>query len=475
MDLQAPAIIFIDEIDAMGAKRRNINIGGNSERQTLNQLLACMDGFDKNDNVVVVAATNDPDSLDTALKRPGRFDSQVPVARPDLKGRADIFKLYLAKVKVAKDVSAEFLAKQTPGCTGADIAALVNSAAIMAAGRGGEFVELRDLEEARDKQLMGPGLKSRKKTKEALRLTAFHEAGHTIVNLFTEGAPELHKVTVLSRGHSGGATYYFPKDEGSMSRKEILAKIDLAFGGMVAEELLNGDENLTTGPMGDLQSASDLARQYVKYFGMSQLGFTQFSGGDYSNPDGRPSEATRARIDEEVEKILRTSYERAKECIVAHKRELDFLAHALLEHETLNADQVRRVIRGEKLPLTPEQIRAKEKEAELKKKREAAKTGTASTGSEDGGGWGLLGWGKTSTKSSSPDSANENEAAAQPAPAARRHKKATGQRAAVTDDANKQSDTPTQPSSNAEDAPAVSGTEGESTTAPKEERKRRWV
>lgn len=189
----------------MGAKRRNVNIGGNSERQTLNQLLACLDGFDKNDNVVVLAATNDEDSLDNALRRPGRFDSQVPVPKPDMRGRSALFKHYLAKVKVSTDVSAELLAKQTPGCTGADIAALVNSAAIMAASRGGEYIELTDLEEARDKQLMGPGLKSRKKTKEQLRLTAYHEAGHTIVNLFTEGAPELHKVTVLSRGHSGGA------------------------------------------------------------------------------------------------------------------------------------------------------------------------------------------------------------------------------------------------------------------------------
>ena len=184
-----------------------------------------------------------------------------------------------------------------------------------------------------------------------------------------------------------------------MTRKEILAKIDLAFGGMVAEELINGEENLSTGPMGDLQGASDLARQYVKYFGMSSLGFSQYTGGEYNNPDGRPAEQTRAKIDEEVEKLLRNSYERAKQCIYSHKRELEYLANALMEHETLNQDQVRKVILGEEIPLTPEQLRAKEKEEELERKKKNKEK------SSSGSGWGFLGLGSkgkdTETSSSS--------------------------------------------------------------------------
>lgn len=340
----APAIIFIDEIDAVGGKRK-ASPGGRpgSERQTLNQLLAAMDGFDKHDNVIVIAATNDPDSLDSALRRPGRFDSTVQVSPPDMAGRVETFKLYLDKVTLAAGVDPMTLAKATPGFTGAQIEAIVNSAAIMAASRGAESVDMFDLEEAMDKQWMGPAHRSRKKTEEMMRLTAFHEAGHTLAALYTHGAKELHKVTVLGRGNAGGVTHFFADDSAPANRTKLIADMDVAFGGLVAEELCNGYENVTTGPFGDLQQATDVARRYVKYFGMSKVGFSQYS------QDHEGSEAYKQRVDEEVEALLQASYKRCKALLQGRWHEVARLADSLVERETLTADEVQVVIKGGKL------------------------------------------------------------------------------------------------------------------------------
>lgn len=353
----SPAIIFIDEIDAVGGKRRSAGMGrAGTERQTLNQLLAAMDGFDKHDNVIVIAATNDPESLDSALRRPGRFDSTVDVSPPDVAGRVETFQLYLGRVTVAEGVDATTLAKATPGFTGAQIEAIVNSAAIIAASRGASEVDMGDLEEAMDKSWMGPAHRSRKKTAAMMRLTAFHESGHTLAALLTPGAKELHKVTVLGRGSAGGVTHFFADDSAPQSRHKLLADMDVAFGGLVAEELCNGYDNVTTGPFSDLQHATEVARRYVKYFGMSKVGFSQYS------QEHQESEAHKERVDEEVERLLQESYARVKSLLQANWHKVSLLAEALTERETLTAEEVRVVTEGGSLP-SLEQVLAK-KQAE---------------------------------------------------------------------------------------------------------------
>ncbi len=318
----APAIIFIDEIDALGG-RRKVNIGGGSERQTLNQLLSSMDGFTKSENVIVIAATNAPDILDPALTRPGRFDSTVDVPLPDVRGRKDIIDLYLSKVVVSKDIDAELLAKATPGFSGAQLEALVNSAALMAANRGADMIEMQDVEEARDKLIMGPAKKSRARKEETMRLTAYHEGGHTLTAMLTKGADTLHKVTILPRGFSGGATYSLPKDDEMATRESILAQIDVAMGGRAAEEIIYGPTKITTGAGMDMSQASDLARRFCSLYSMSELGLSS-----YANTE--PSADRKAAIDAEVEKILRTSYQRVHAMLTEHRKELDRLAAALV-------------------------------------------------------------------------------------------------------------------------------------------------
>lgn len=342
----APAIIFIDEIDAMGSKRGRMSIGTGSERQTLNQLLACMDGFTKSDNVVVIAATNNPEILDPALVRPGRFDASVSVTLPDIKGRREILELYLSKVPVAPDVDPGILAAATPGMAGAALANMVNIAAIEAAKRGSPLVTLQDLEEARDKSWMGPALRSRVRTTEELRLTAYHEGGHTIAGLLTKAAQELHKVTILARGGAGGVTFFLSDDSNMLTREQLLARLDVAMGGRVAEELVFGKERVTTGAGSDMHSASRIARAYVKTYSMSELGLTTFDNSE----DGRASSTVKARIDSEVEKLLQASYARVTRLLTDNRAALDRLADALMEHETLTADECRRVMAGEKLP-----------------------------------------------------------------------------------------------------------------------------
>jgi len=385
----APAIIFIDEIDAVGGKRR-ASPGGRpgSERQTLNQLLAAMDGFDKNDNVIVIAATNDPDSLDSALRRPGRFDSTVQVSPPDMAGRVETFQLYMKKITMAAGVDPMILAKATPGFTGAQIEAIVNSAAIMAASRGAAAVDMFDMEEAMDKQWMGPAHRSRKKTEEMMRLTAFHEAGHTLAALYTNGAKELHKVTVLGRGNAGGVTHFFADDSAPANRTKLMADLDVAFGGLVAEELCNGYENVTTGPFSDLQQATDVARRYVKYFGMSKVGFSQYS------QDHEGSEAYKQLVDEEVEALLQASYKRCKALLQSRWHEVARLADTLVERETLTADEVKVVVKGGKLqPL--EEVLAQREAARGQDKQEGAVSvpkGKSGAGGSKGSSGASKGW-----------------------------------------------------------------------------------
>ena len=332
------------QIDALGGKRQK-SIGSNSERQTLNQLLSCMDGFTKNENVIVIAATNSPDILDAALRRPGRFDSTVDVPLPDVKGRREIIDLYLSRVIVSPDVDAVLLARATPGFSGAQLEAMINSAALMAAQRGAARIETEDVEEARDKVIMGPAKKSRVQKAEIMRLTAYHESGHTMAALKTRGARDLHKVTILPRGASGGATYSLPKDEDMMTREAILAHIDVAMGGRVAEEIIFGHDQITTGAGSDMAQASQLARKYCMSYSMSDLGLTSYADGS------EPSPERKAAIDTEVEKILQDSYARVRALLTANRKQLDTLATALIEFETLDAAEVNEVLQGR--PLIP--------------------------------------------------------------------------------------------------------------------------
>ena len=321
----APAIIFIDEIDAMGSKRGVSMSDSNSGRQTLNQLLSCMDGFSKNEGVIVIGATNSPGMLDPALVRPGRFDTTVDVPLPDVKGRREIIDLYLTKIVAASDIDADHVARATPGFSGAQLEALVNSAALMAAKRDSDAVELSDIEEARDKLIMGPAKLSRVRTAEMSRLVAYHEGGHTLTAMLTRGTAKLHKVTILPRGGSGGATFSLPDDTGLHTRESYLATIDVCMGGRVAEELTFGAEKVTDGASSDMQQASSIARSFCAAFSMAE-GLSFFG----NNRDWAASPERHAQLDVEVEKILRASYERVTALLLAHKADLDRLAHALV-------------------------------------------------------------------------------------------------------------------------------------------------
>lgn len=350
--LSLPLPTLAPQIDALGGKRK-VSIGGGSERQTLNQLLSSMDGFSKNENVIVIAATNTPEILDPALTRPGRFDSTVNVPLPDVKGRQEIIELYLSRVVSSKNVDPLLLARATPGFSGAQIEALINSAALMAAQRGADAIEAQDVEEARDKIIMGPAKKSRVKKEEQMRLTAYHEGGHTLTAVKTVGAHDLHKVTILPRGFSGGATYSLPRDDELETKEAILAAIDVCMGGRAAEELVYGDSKVTTGAGMDMRQASDLARRFTMAYSMSSLGLTSYADGT------EPSPQRKAQIDGEVERILQESYARVKGLLAAQRPQLDRLAGALLEHETLDADEVRAVIAGQPLPSLREKLAAR--------------------------------------------------------------------------------------------------------------------
>jgi cell division protease FtsH len=347
----APCIIFIDEIDAVGRHRGAGLGGGHDEReQTLNQLLVEMDGFESNEGVILIAATNRPDVLDPALLRPGRFDRRVVVDRPDINGRLGILKVHVRQIPLSDDVDLAVVARGTPGFAGADLANLVNEAALIAARRNKKHVEMDDFEFAKDKVLMGVERKTLMLTDEEKRLTAFHEAGHALVAIFTPGADPLHKVTIIPRGRALGLTMQLPTEDKYTYRKSYVeAQISILMGGRVAEELTQ--EDITTGAGNDIERATDLARRMVREWGMSGLGPLAYGGKDEPVFLGRDfaqqsdySQETAIRIDREVEEIVQTGYSRAREILREHGAVLERLALELLEKESLDGKEVYRLI-----------------------------------------------------------------------------------------------------------------------------------
>jgi cell division protease FtsH len=355
----APCIIFIDEIDAVGRHRGAGLGGGNDEReQTLNQLLVEMDGFEANEGVILIAATNRPDVLDPALLRPGRFDRQVVVPNPDVVGREKILKVHMRKVPLASDVDAKIIARGTPGFSGADLANLVNEAALMAARKGKRSVAMSEFEHAKDKVMMGAERRSMVMTEDEKKLTAYHEAGHALCMLYAEGHEPLHKVTIIPRGRALGITMFLPeRDKYSQSKLEIKAMVASLFGGRVAEELIFGADKVTTGAADDIRRATTLARRMVTEFGFSEkLGPLRYSENEEEVFLGHSvtqrknvSEATAKVIDEEIRRIVDEGEQTARDILTSRLDELNALARGLLEYETLSADEIRRIIKGERI------------------------------------------------------------------------------------------------------------------------------
>jgi cell division protease FtsH len=355
----APCIIFIDEIDAVGRHRGAGLGGGNDEReQTLNQLLVEMDGFEANEGVILIAATNRPDVLDPALLRPGRFDRQVVVPNPDVLGREKILNIHMRKVPLAPDVEAKTIARGTPGFSGADLANLVNEAALLAARTGKRVVTQNDFEMAKDKVLMGAERRSMVMSEEEKELTAYHEAGHALISLFVKGNDPLHKVTIIPRGRALGVTMSLPeRDRLGYKKSEIQARLAMMFGGRVAEELIYGPENITTGAGNDIQQATNLARSMVTEWGMSEkLGPLRYNDNQDEVFLGHSvarhqnlSEDTARQIDQEIRRFVEEAEELARKVLNEHIDDLHKVAKGLLEYETLNARDVDKLVKGEPL------------------------------------------------------------------------------------------------------------------------------
>jgi cell division protease FtsH len=353
----APCIVFIDEIDAVG-RHRGAGLGnGNDEReQTLNQLLVEMDGFEANEGIIIIAATNRPDVLDPALLRPGRFDRQVVVPRPDIEGREKILAVHMKKLPLAPDVDPRTIARGTPGFSGADLANLANEAALLAARKGKRLVAMKEFEEAKDKVMMGAERKSMVMTEDEKRSTAYHEAGHALVSLHVPGCDPLHKVTIIPRGRALGVTWNLPeRDRYSMSMKQMKARLALCFGGRIAEQLIYGQDELNTGASNDIQQATDMARSMVMEYGMSEkLGWLRYRDNQEEVFLGHSvarsqsvSEETAQLIDQEVRRLIEEAEGVARKVLTDNLDELHRLAGALLEYETLNGEESKRAIRGE--------------------------------------------------------------------------------------------------------------------------------
>ncbi|OSP56530.1 ATP-dependent zinc metalloprotease FtsH [Pseudoruegeria sp. SK021] len=353
----APCIVFIDEIDAVGRSRGVGYGGGNDEReQTLNQLLVEMDGFEANEGIIIVAATNRPDVLDPALLRPGRFDRQVQVPNPDIKGREKILGVHSRKVPLGPDVDLRIIARGTPGFSGADLANLVNESALMAARIGRRFVTMSDFESAKDKVMMGSERRSMVMSEDEKKLTAYHEAGHAVVGLYVPQHDPIHKATIIPRGRALGLVMSLPeRDQLSVTFTKYTSKIAMAMGGKVAEELVFGKENVTSGAASDIQQVSRIARAMVQQFGFSdELGHIDYANeqqsylGNYQ-AGGTASPETQRKIDAEVRRIVDEGYETAKRILIEHADEHHRLANALLEYETLTGIEITKVMAGEPL------------------------------------------------------------------------------------------------------------------------------
>jgi cell division protease FtsH len=353
----APCIIFIDEIDAVGRHRGAGLGGGNDEReQTLNQMLVEMDGFESNEGVILIAATNRPDVLDPALLRPGRFDRQVVVPNPDVNGREKILRVHMRKVPLASDVDPKIIARGTPGFSGADLANLVNEAALLAARIGKRVVAMAEFEHAKDKVLMGTERRSLVMSDAEKKMTAYHEAGHALCAIHEPECDPVHKATIIPRGRALGLVMSLPEgDRYSKSKSKLLAELTMAMGGRAAEELIFGADNVSNGAAGDIKMATDQARRMVTEWGMSdKLGMIAYGDnsqevflGHSVTQNKNVSEVTAREIDGEIKEIIDAAYARAKRILTEDMEGLHALARGLLEHETLSGDEIRQVLRGE--------------------------------------------------------------------------------------------------------------------------------
>jgi cell division protease FtsH len=357
----APCIVFIDEIDAVGRQRGAGLGGGNDEReQTLNQLLTEMDGFEGNTGIIIVAATNRPDVLDAALLRPGRFDRQVVVDRPDFAGRLEILGVHARGKTLSKDVDLEKIARRTPGFTGADLSNLLNEAAILAARRNLTEISMDEINDAVDRVLVGPEKKDRVMSEKRKELVAYHEAGHALVGALMPDYDAIQKVTIIPRGRAGGLTWFLPTEERMQSRAYLQNQMAVALGGRIAEEIVFGDEEVTTGASSDLQQVASTARQMVMRFGMSdKLGPVALGRSNGNMFLGRDiaaerdfSEETAATIDEEVGILVADAYRRAKQLLVDNRHVLDKIAHDLIERETVDDEELQQILETSDLKLS---------------------------------------------------------------------------------------------------------------------------
>ena len=376
----APCIIFIDEIDAMGRHRGAGLGGGNDEReQTLNQLLVEMDGFEANEGVILVAATNRPDVLDPALLRPGRFDRQVVVPNPDMIGREKILKVHMKKVPLSSDVIVKVLARGTPGFSGADIANLVNEAALLSARKGRNDVSMSEFEEAKDKVMMGSERRSMIMTEDEKKLTAYHEAGHAVVAVYSPASDPIHKATIVPRGRALGMVMRLPEgDRVSMSKDKLYADLRVACGGRIAEEMIFGKDKVTTGASSDIRMVSDTSRRMVTEWGLSEkLGFLAYEANEQEVFLGRSvaqqknlSDNTASIVDTEIRRISDEVYTDAQKILKKHSKQLKDVAEALLEYETLNGEQIGNICKGLKISISSQNdVNIKSPKAKNPKKR----------------------------------------------------------------------------------------------------------
>ena len=384
--MNAPCLIFIDEIDAVGRQRGTGLGGGHDEReQTLNQLLTEMDGFGANEGIIIIAATNRPDVLDPALLRPGRFDRQVTVSLPDKNARIEILKVHAKNKVLAKNITLEYLAKRTPGFSGADLENLLNEAALLAVRRNKKEITMAEIDEATDRVLMGPAKVTKKYTDKEKKLVAFHEAGHAVMGLKLDGANEVQKITIIPRGHAGGYTMMTPKEESfNYTKNELLESICGLLGGRVAEEVTFGE--ITTGAHDDFKKATKIARSMVTEYGMSSLGpmmleepdGNTFLGRDYTK-NRNISDTVAHEIDEEMRSIINNCYEKTKKIISENKDLLSLIANTLLEEETITKEEIDFLVEHGHLP----EVETKKEEEQVNEVKEDTKKSKKTTKKED--------------------------------------------------------------------------------------------